>query len=371
MDLKQNSFFILKATLDDSRTVLAEKAEDLEFELGEEICQKCLTDLINPKRRLYSEIRWFLDETEDEIREIISNIDSHGVVQSVSSYLSSLNLIDYWYNYKDKSIPNQIKCLTDYYKAIQGISSEDVVFSINHHRKNAGFTEASFADVSAELNSYLSEIENKVLAAVFDFTPRNQAELILRFAKSISSKQKPYPEWGFPQAVVSRYELLNGDQINESEEAIIHLINSEKNRYTSFTKNELFERIDKKLTEWEAIAKPINYINYTNDVHRKSSMNMLCSIREFVLYLNNNREDYTGALDLNRILISHCEYFPGLIQDLKKGSSTIQNNQNIAVQNQRIREQRERQERYDKTANGVKLFFGIGIFIFMIVMCSL
>ena len=100
-------------------------------------------------------------------------------------------------------------------------------------------------------------------------------------------------------------------------------------------------------------------------------MNMLCSIREFVLFLNNNREDYTGALDLNRILISHCEYFPGLIQDLKKGSSTIQNNQNIAVQNQRIREQRERQERYDKTANGVKLFFGIGIFIFMIVMCSL
>lgn len=364
MDIRRNNFFLLKASLDDSRHILVKRASDLEFELGEEICQKCLTDLINPKRRIFSEIRWFIYETETEIQNILTGIENGDPIDSVTSNLSAINTIDYWYKFDNKNISSQLKYLSNYYYASQGISCEDILNSINNHRLISGFTEATFSDVSAELNSYLSELESRVLDAVFSFGDKSQADLVLRFALQIASIDNPYPEWGLPQAILSRYELLHGDAIMIEEQGIIKYVNAERMHYGMYSQRDLFDQINIRLDRWRAIANPINYVNFTKGVYKRSSMSMLQTIQEFILFLNNNKNDYTGALDLIRILSTHCEYFPGIKENLEGGISTIKNNQQVKVKN-------ERQKKVQGAIQAVRIIGGIIFFIFLLYTCSL
>ena len=372
MDIKANYFYLIKASLNDSRIALNEKAAELEFELGDDVCQKCLTNLTNPRRRIYSEIRWFLDESEERIHQILEKIDSGEKIEEVESDLSIINLIDYWYHFDKNDISYQIANLSYFYNTIQSISCSDIVESINEHRRIAGFTEAVFSDVSAELSSYLSEVENKVLDSIFGFSERSQSDLVFRFAKSIASQNNPYPEWGFPQSILARYELLYGDKINNLESKIKKIV-EEGMKTISFNsdKDIFFDEVDDWLRRWEEIANPISYINFTNGVHRRSSMEMLCSIRDCVLYLNNIRKDYTGAIDLNNILINHCKYFPTLSEDLKKGLSTIKKNNEIEVQNREYIRRAEKAQQTKNVSNVLISVLGIGFVFFLFVMCSI
>lgn len=339
MDLAKNNFYLLKASLDDDKMTLSEKAGELEFELGEEIAQKCLADLINPKRRLYSEIRWFLDEPEWVLAKNITALDNGKKIATISTYLSAINIIDDWYDFKCKDVSELIRWVNAYYKSTKEITDEKVLASINYHRKKAGFPEANFSDVSAELNSYLSEVENKVLDSIFAIEKTNQSQFFMSFATKISSSGRPYPTWGFPQALLARYELLYSDEIIELEHNVSEFITNAKKNFSEGKIYWTITQIEEELENWANIANPVSYIDYTNGVHRRSGMSMLCDVRDFVLFLNNEKHDYSSSLKLNNILLKYCDYFPELKQDLKKGSEVIA--KNLATNNELIQQQRK------------------------------
>lgn len=335
MDIRNNYFKILNANLDDNINTLAIKAGDLEFELGEDVCQNALNELINPRRRIAIEIRWFLEETDDEILQIMKGIENEEKIVGDFSNLTILNTMENWFEYNSTSVSCQLDWLNKFYYAYKSISVENITELINKHRLIAKFSEASFSDVSIELNVYLAELENKVLGSIFAFNYNTQADIFYRFVQKVYEDEKDYPKWGFPQSVLNRYELLHGEDINELEVYIEEYIEDVKNNCYLYPVNIIFKEIDETLTEWENLSNPINYINFLNDDYSRSSKGPLLHVRDLVLSYNNDHKNYQAAYDLIKILNKHCQYFPDIKEHSKKEKNVIKQNNDAVHKNEK------------------------------------
>ena len=189
MEFKDNPFFILNVSFQDSKEKIQDKAEEKTLELSEEYCRNAGRILINPKKRLEAEIGWFPGVSQRLIGEITkahNRITYRRVLATVNEILNRIpiltcaNIIAFFMSQIDENTPNIndiCKLFHIFFQLVNKLEStlNETVKLINFERTSSGFAEIQqdeyFQEIINNQIQLYCKIANKLLKSL-DFKYR-------------------------------------------------------------------------------------------------------------------------------------------------------------------------------------------------------
>ncbi len=154
MTFEENPFRVLQVSIYDTKAAINERADELSFEDPdrEEIFEQARTILLNPKKRIAAEIRWFLDNSHEEK----------------------------YYSVEDKTSVLDI-FFTD--RKYSGLNAKEILKQINSARAVAKFPAVQdTAVIKSELKNIHYEIREKIQDLLKDMTRDER----IRFANDLA-----------------------------------------------------------------------------------------------------------------------------------------------------------------------------------------
>lgn len=154
MTFEENPFRVLQVSIYDTKAAINERADELSFEDPdrEEIFEQARTTLLNPKKRIAAEIRWFLDNSREEK----------------------------YYSVEDKTSVLDIFFIDRKYS---GLNAKEILNQINSARAVAKFPAVQdTAAIKSELKNIRYEIREKIQDCLKDVTRDGR----IRFANDLA-----------------------------------------------------------------------------------------------------------------------------------------------------------------------------------------
>ncbi|MBE3909639.1 hypothetical protein HJ153_15910 [Vibrio parahaemolyticus] len=95
MNIIDNPFNLLKASIRDNKSTLVDLAEDYSLINNDDLGSKYFNELTSPRRRLRIEVSWLLGVTDTIIKDLVNNIfDINFILKSTNlNPLSKANLL--------------------------------------------------------------------------------------------------------------------------------------------------------------------------------------------------------------------------------------------------------------------------------------
>lgn len=305
MDLLQNPFYILGASLRDNKRKITELADDRSLTTDADIIAKARMELLNPRKRLTAELAWLPGAGTKLIVMLTNNIAKHqaGMPAQIDalSPLASVNYMVSMINngfYMHDSGETLSLVILNIARVFENIDIEELMELINADRIVSGFPEihdeSSILEELAERRHYIRQIIKNNL----DIFESKQIIDIMAFLVKNSTHDGETPGLVIIQELIDSYEIEvqpfienEGNNINMLCDYIQQKA-SQKTPDTILLKlvNQLFNIID----NWNYVTFPVNLIANSKGMEYRKSDEIALRARALAVDLWNKH----GKLEL-------------------------------------------------------------------------
>lgn len=288
--LKDNPFYILEVSPTDKRASIINKAEEKAFFIDSNAAEEAQAKLLNPAKRLQSEVDWFLDATKGQIQTINDSINQNKTIGADGLVgMSKLNAI--LYNFV-------LSSYDDYYEMGYAILEIDEQFcelnpsslaeTINVCRKDAGVLPVNEEEVERELNSKRDQIRQIISSKVQQLGTDEYIEFVTMLAEKCIADED-YEDGIIISDMVDQYELKMQAEIESSADEITAKIEKIKTLSNKESIESNVAMLVRQIKAWDALVQPLQLKSMASGVTHRISEDVAYEARELALWLHNER----------------------------------------------------------------------------------
>ena len=372
MNILENPFYLLGASLADDRRTIMSKVQDASLLGDPDECTKAGSLLTNHKNRVKCEVFYLLDLSQTEIKTKIEQLqsDPNNLLINILSEkiydLSSGNLIASALlssKYKPSLDTNKyaIKALSN---VLETQDSEDVFDLINEMRLQSGFSQ--LADISL-VSDALNDLKAYYLQAIKDLFKRLSFDDINSIMSELALKETTVNTncSDFISSIVDYYEVLAQPHLKNAEQDVKDLIAlfNDLFKYKYILRQEEFDlpdfketsrffnnialftiktsdnaiswaskEVSNKLSSWIDIALPILIVNKSNGLFYKPCDALVLYCLNYLTEMLYTYQTKIALINIKTIFVYMVEVFgkPLYVEtyrtkNIQQGISTIDN----------------------------------------------
>ena len=372
MNILENPFYLLGASLADDRRTIMSKVQDASLLGDPDECTKAGSLLTNHKNRVKCEVFYLPDLSQNEIKtkieqlqsdpnNLLINILSEKIYDLSSGNLIASALLSSKYKPSLDTNKHAIKALSN---VLETQDSEDVFNLINEMRLQSGFSQlADISLVSDALNDlkayYLQAIKDLFKRLSFDDINSIMSELVLK-ETTVNTNCSD-----FISSIVDYYEVLAQPHLKDAEQDVKDLITlfndlfkykyilrQEEFDLTDFKETSRFfnnialftiktsdnaiswasKEVSNKLSSWIETALPILIFNKSNGLFYKSCDDLVLYCLNYLTEMLYTYQTKIALINIKTIFVYMVEVFgkPLYVEayrtkNIQEGISTIDN----------------------------------------------
>lgn len=304
MNIKENPFFLLNATLRNTRAELSELEE--EFSLFNDSDRDLLSEVVSPRLRVQSELGWLIGVTEPTVlRELtIKSLNDLIDLRHLHA-LDQLNLISSSLSlYKGEShklVKDSILRLADLFEGLY-LCLDEVMVLLNQERKYSGFPLLSDA---SQLEDGVNLRKDYFNQSIKDSLDRLDSQTLVSLVTDIvdeNSMSGVRQCYTLIQDLVDYYEVATKHALAEETASIESLIENimtiTTSQYSNDHLDQLISKLITSLRGWDTIAQPIQVSFQGKGLEHEESKKLAYKVRDLSLYMFNEmlQDDITKKL---------------------------------------------------------------------------
>lgn len=326
---KDNPFKILGVSPADGRRAIVSQAEEKALLLDSQKCADARTTLTNPQRRIAAEVHWFLDCTDEEIKEIDAAIsdpseDSDDLSWDRYSPLTQLNIQLALLDSRDFRNASSAKFyILGISRLYEAVDADSVIRLINEKRKEAGFPEViNRQDVETALSEMRSEIRQALSQRLQSLPQSQYTQIITLLSESYSGNQR-YKGHAALEDTISEYQLFINDTLNQQGQAIIKTAKFITQGADRINVSQAVADLIADLYSWDKLAQPLQLGALTKGSSHGESKDMLQALRNLALKLHNDYGYSSESLAITRATQEVFKELPEYTDLLSDDSKTL------------------------------------------------
>ena len=178
--MKNNPFYILNIPCNASRRQIMDAAEDMSLFTDSGLCQEAQNILLNPEKRLYAELCWFMEATPEQLSQLRLCISTDRPITEQLPGIAGLNS-----RIHNICICNQLQ--EDFYAQLLELDrhfgiiyKDELLLTINQCHEQAGTKPASGSMLSAAIHQKRQDLSKQLWAKVGQLSDYERQQLISR-----------------------------------------------------------------------------------------------------------------------------------------------------------------------------------------------
>ncbi|WP_045464300.1 hypothetical protein [Vibrio hyugaensis] len=295
MNIKENPFFLLNATLRNTKAELSELEE--EFSLFNDSDRDLLSEVVSPRLRVQSELGWLIGVTEPTVLRELANKSLNDLVDLRHLHaLDQLNLISSSLSlYKGechKLVKDSILRLADLFEGLY-LRLDEVMVLLNQERKYSGFPLLS--DTS-QLEDGVNLRKDYFNQSIKDSLDRLDSQTLVSLVTDIvdeNSMSGVRQCYTLVQDLVDYYEVATKHVLSEETASIELLIENimtiTTSQYSNDHLDQLISKLITRLRGWDTIAQPIQVSFQGKGLEHEESKELAYKVRNLSLYMFNEK----------------------------------------------------------------------------------
>lgn len=347
MNIKENPFFLLNATLRNTKAELSELEE--EFSLFNDLDRDLLSEVVSPRLRVQSELGWLIGVTEPTVLRELANKSLNDLIDLRHLHtLDQLNLISSSLSlYKGechKLVKDSILRLADLFEGLY-LRLDEVMVLLNQERKYSGFPLLS--DTS-QLEDGVNLRKDYFNQSIKDSLDRLDSQTLVSLVTDIvdeNSMSGVRQCYTLVQDLVDYYEVATKHVLSEETAAIESLIENiitiTTSQYSNDHLDQLISKLITRLRGWDTIAQPIQVSFQGKGLEHEKSKELAYKVRDLSLYMFNELLQYDITKKLSEV--SH-ELFGEVTSFSERVEKDIADIKDIEIERQQKAENEAREQ---------------------------
>lgn len=310
MDLLQNHFHILTATPRDNRQRIMSLAEERSLMIDSNMCIQARSDLINPRKRLSSEIAWLPGIGPKRSAELLLLVESSPPdlldIDKVTSVTRANLLAAGLSRLTDYSPEDITKWILEIAWAFDGIKSKELCVIINDERIVSGFPEVT--DLSA-IEMEIQERRRHYLQVVNSSLNNLSAKERI---KALTAAVEAATDYGTKHGPILIDDLIDSFEVKaqaffEKKEADIKALIEEIHAAADAespgsTLVPMVNQLIQVVIDWDIVAQPIQISTKSRGLNHDASYRIFGLVRELAVHLFNKHDKLYYSQQLTNML---------------------------------------------------------------------
>ena len=306
MNLLQNPFHILTASPRDNRRRIMELADERSLLLDSSECMEARSKLINPRKRLSSEVAWLPGTGPKRAREILSLIELSPAglldVDKLTSIARANLLAAGLARLPDCNSDDIAKWILKIAWAFEGIDPEKLRVIINEERVASGFPEVTdISTVEVEIQERRRYYRKVIKSALGNLAFKEHVEAVtIAVTSATDDGEKQGPT--LISDLVDSYEVDVQEFLEKEEGNIKALVEqlraSVDTKRPDSTLAPLVNRLIQVVKNWDTVAQPIQVSTKSQGRDHGPSHRVAVLVRDLAIYMFNKH----GKLDFSKQL---------------------------------------------------------------------
>ena len=308
MDLLQNPFHVLNASLFDSRQRIAELFEERVVQLDPQLCRRARAELINPRRRLAAEMAWLPGLGPKRAQNAISILEhSFSSLRYMTKLplLARANLLAAGIARLADSHP--ILDVTDWVlelaEAFEKLRSDLLYTTINNDRLVSGFREiADISMVEEALRNRRQYYRRIIEGALNNLTDGARVQAVTQMVREATANGTQHGP-ALIEDVVDSYYALKMQALLEDKAANIKMLVDQIGKAADYDPSDRvieskIHLLTKALQNWNEMAQPIQISASSRGLAPASSMDVASHVSYLARFLfDQSRPDLFWKLN--------------------------------------------------------------------------
>ena len=299
MDLLENEFWLLGATIRDDRRRLMSLAEEKSLLADESLISSARNVVTHPRKRLGAEIAWLPGVAPARATELVKQLqtDPHQTLEQENiPALVRANLLVAILNQKTAKHDDQYltKMIIKIATVFDEINPEDVLTIINEDRSVSGFPAV------VDIHAIESEIDNRrryyrtvILDASKASSDNHSVKVITVVVDSVTKYgNKPAPL--LIDDLVDAYEVEAQSNLDNKEETIKEYIEQIRVFANDGAADEILlpivDQLNQAVHQWDSIAQPIQVSTKSRGLEHPASVRLAGMVRDVAIHLFNQHD---------------------------------------------------------------------------------
>lgn len=306
--LLDNPFNILGVSTQNNKQSTTSAADDKSLEIDYEICQKALSELMNPRTRLVHELSWLPGMSPKKANDILQKLASHdkAILKEVNiPELSRINILIAALE-DNKIISNKLDFIGAIDKIMESydrLNAQEIMGLINEDRTISGFP---LIKTDEQISESILEIKNIVVNAIMNKLNHLKIKTLISIVTEIVDTSTNNGENQASEIIyglVDKYSLSVHSHLEEELENIIKLMDiiTRKAFDGESAVEDLIDKICEATRTWDMIAQPIQLSAKSRGLTHNLSEDIAFKIRDLGITLFNNNNMTNQLLKLNKL----------------------------------------------------------------------
>ena len=311
MDIFDNPFWILGATLRDNRRRIMELAEEKSLLSDEDVIASASSTLTNPRKRLGAEIAWLPGVGPKKASELVAMLEKNpGEIpdQEGLPSLARANILVGGLKSKAKGISKEElpKWIVGIAEAYDDVQPDEALSLINEEREVSGFPSVTDQHAfEAELDSRRQHFKTVIRDALNELAPDDLVAVITDVVEE-ATEVGDLPAPLLIDDLVDTYEVEAQDFLDREEENIdnllVKIVERADNGASETTLNPLVHELIKVVKNWDVVAQPIQVSTKSRGLGHDSSARVAHKVRDVAIQLFNQHDKLSLSQKITSML---------------------------------------------------------------------
>ena len=328
---KDNPFRVLEVSLLDDRRKIVRSAEEKELFIDQQKFMNARTILTNPQRRIAAEVHWFLDCSDNEVKEIegyiasrLEGADGDDLLWENYCALTQLNIQMACIGAQDfQNIPSAKYYILGISRLFEAIDTERVLQMINECRSEAGYPEIQTArEIETAMVEMRTEIRQTLTRHLQKIPKDSYTQIVTLLSESYSGNQR-YKGQAVLEDVISEYQIYIDDPLHQLGQNITKTAKFILMGATKIDVNKAVSDLIEKLYAWDKMAQPLQLGALTKGSSHEESREMLLALRELAVKLHNDYEMSNESLEITKATQEVFKELPEFADLLDNDNKTL------------------------------------------------
>ena len=335
MTFEKNLFHILHVSIYDTKATINERADELSFEnpTREEIIDKARNILLNPKKRIAAEVRYFIDDDIDKLFSV------ENVLANREQFEKFIITIDSFYSKLD---------------------AEKIRDKINQSRKKSKFPAIQdTAEIKAELKNIRYDIREKIQTVLRSMNHAERVNLSEELAEHWLVNDSAENFGSIAEDFFDTYRLEMNSYFTDTTKEVNSLL-TEINGDT-----DALDELEKKISGFSNAIKPLDKISLAVGANNfDESEKIFNDTRNMAIRLFKEKNLIDESLKITKILEDNFSHLPTLDERIKedKKNQPTRTFREAKAELDKIQESINRQLRFEKNYEARNMSFYINKF---------
>jgi hypothetical protein len=341
MDLFQNPFHILTASLRDNRRRIIELADERSLLYDSSGVMEARSELTNPRKRLSAEVAWLPGIGPKRAGEMLSLLETSPInlldVDKLSSIARANLLAAGLGRLSDHNAYDSAKWILAISWAFEDIDPEELIVLINEDRLVSGFPEVSdLSAVEAEIQERRRYFRQVIKSALDNLSPKELVEAVtiaIDSATDCGEEQGPI----LTADLVDSYEVEAQGFLDKEEWNIKTLVDRLQKAVDAERSDSVLAPMINQLIQvvknWDFVAQPIQVSAKSRGLDHDASHRIAGLVRDLAIHMFNEH----GKLDFSKQLTEMLqEVFAEVGEVAERTAEDSDALENIAEQRARL-----------------------------------